>query len=456
MKPRFLFAAMAAVSVTHAGSGWAQAFLSDPRVANGMGVKAGDFELHPGVAGEVGYDSNYFQRKGNSTTQPPSGPPSPPEPLIGAYRLRVTPSLSFETMGRRTAEEGGGPPPTLKLNGRLAASYNALFASDSQYSSQVSNQSNYISGNAGLGLDILPESVWGADLGGDVTRVIEASNDPDTANAFRRDTIHGKAGINFRPGGGLFTWRLGYGFTANIFEESGFKGLNNTQHSAETQGNWTFLPRTALVYRGELTWVSYGNSAAAANARHDGSIVRSQIGLNGLFTNHLGFLGLIGWGASFFDGATAQNVDTVIGQAEITWFPTPQPKLPSEGAPVGLSAVSLGYTRNFAISYLGDYYRRDRGYASLSYFLANRFVLTLTGGLSAIARPPVVQSGGAYQAPDGEKRVDAVAFFEYRPGDALGINLTFRYDAELDHAYIATDDLMFSRYQAFLGLRWFL
>jgi hypothetical protein len=64
----------------------------------------------------------------------------------------------------------------------------------------------------------------------------------------------------------------------------------------------------------------------------------------------------------------------------------------------------------------------------------------------------------------GENRVDALGFFEYRPTNSLGINLTLRYDAELTRVDIplgtgagaAFDDLEFKRVQAYVGLRWFL
>lgn len=452
MKPRFLIAAAAVALASHSTNVRAQAFLSDPRVAEGNGVKAGDFELHPGLAGEFGYDSNYFQRSGSAT-----------EPVIGSYALHITPSLSFATTGRRLGEEGGGPPPSINFRGRFAATYAALFATDSAYSSQVSKQSNNVAANVGLGADILPGKPWGGDIEGNFTRVIQASNDPDTANAFRRDTVGGGVGIDWRPGGGLFKWRLGYGILANLFEDGGFQNLNNVQHRGETSGMWLFLPRTAFVYRGELVFLNYGNGG---NDRHGGELVRSRIGLNGLFTNYFGFLALAGWGATFFDNrgnVPSHNFDSFIGQAEVTFYPSPQPKLPTEGigasaVPVGLSSIALGYNRNFAISYLGDYYQRDRGYANVTYFIAERFVLALNGGLSHITRPAADDAAGnQIYGGGGENRADATAFFEYRPGASLGINLTFRYDAELTkNIVIAGDDLSFSRYQAFLGLRWFL
>ncbi|MBM4361720.1 MAG: hypothetical protein FJ104_03490 [Deltaproteobacteria bacterium] len=430
----------------------AQAFLQDPRIANGIGVKAGEFELHPGVAGEVGYDSNYFQHAGNAQ-----------EPVLGAYRLRVTPSLALETTGARDAEgTGTAAPPSVKFRANLSASYNHLIATESQAAGDISRQS-HVAGNAGIGLDILPQRTWGGDLSAQYSRMVEASNDPETANAFSRHTLRGGAGVAFRPGGGLFDWRLGYGVRGTLFEQSGFQNLDNTQHSVETNGRWTFFPRTALIYRGELTFLDYGNGTAD---RHGGQLLRSQAGINGLFTQHFGLLALVGWGATFFDrnAVPTNDFDSVIGQLEVSFYPNPQPKVPAEGAPVGLSSISVGYNRNFSLSLFGDYFQRDRAYASLSYFLAQQFVLALSGGLSHVTRPDVFAPRRPAPILDagGENRVDAQALLEYRPGDSIGINATLRYNAMLDEdrrvqiGNGSVDDLSFARYQAFLGVRWFL
>jgi hypothetical protein len=148
----------------------------------------------------------------------------------------------------------------------------------------------------------------------------------------------------------------------------------------------------------------------------------------------------------------------------------PQPKLLEGERPIGLSAVSLGYHRNWSISYLGEYFQRDRGYAKMVYFFAQRFVFLLTGGLSHITRPPSYFPNGAlqYNGNGPENRVDLTAFLEYRVGAAFGVNTTFRYDAEVNDVFIpgapataanpnpAGDELKFSRWQVYLGARWFL
>src|ERR1044072_4091234 len=63
-----------------------QVWLQDRRYAEGIGIRTGNFEVHPGAALEFGYDSNYL-------------PLSPEEHPVGSLRLRLTPSISFATLG---------------------------------------------------------------------------------------------------------------------------------------------------------------------------------------------------------------------------------------------------------------------------------------------------------------------------------------------------------------------
>jgi hypothetical protein len=460
MKARFLFAAIAVAYVGHSTSASAQAFLSDPRLTEGLGIKAGDFELHPGVAGEVGYDSNYFQTSGDNT----AGPPRIQEPVYDAYRLRITPSLSFASHGARAGQEGGGPAPTLNLKGHAAASYNALFFGSSD---NIASQNN-VSGTAGVGADILPAQRWGGDVSADYTRVLEASNEAAVSNAYKRDALRGAANIIWRPGGGLFSWKLGYAIAATLFEDASFQTMNNLKHTLSTGGSWKFLPRTAIFYRGNLSWLDYVNSNAPTTLS-GGMTADSQLGLNGLISNYFGLLAMGGWASTFYAPAAgkAQNYDSFVGQAQVTWYPSPQHRLLQGDTPVGLSSVAAGYTRNIGQSYLGTYYQRDRGYLNGTYFFGEKFVLALAGGFSHITRPATYFNTGAVQLPGGtvENRVDALAFLEYRLSPTVGANLTFRYDAELSNVAVpldpgnpaqAADQLQFSRYQAYLGLRWFL
>lgn len=462
---RLLLGVLLSVGVVHSRAAFAQAYLADPRLTNGAGVKAGDFELHPGIAAELGYDSNYFQRSGSAG--PTDGRQVIDEfPVLGAYRLRLTPSLTFQTFGKRDQEQTK-EKRDLELSGTFAASYNALFATDSKYADEVSNQ-DHLAGSANITANIGKQQHIGGDLNAGYSRMVEPSNNPELFEAFRRDVIRAGAGINFRPGGGIFTWRFGYGFTANLFEERAFQGYNNLQNQVQAGGTWKFLPRTALLYRGDITFVHFTNDPKTLA---DGQTGRSQIGLNGLITNFFGLLVLAGWGGTFYENkgpVRSENFDTFIGQVELTWYPIPQQEVPGGELPIGLSSGSIGYTRNYITSYLSNYYQRDRGYIDVVYFFGQKFVFGATAGFSHITRPPAYFPDGSYRdgSAGGENLVDLQSFLEYRIAPTIGVNLTVMYDAALSDVLVQVtqpsatgpalyDDLRFARYQAFLGARWF-
>jgi hypothetical protein len=471
MKFRLLMAATLAAatgSVTFGASAQSQPWLRDRRYGEGIGIRAGNLELHPSLAGEFGYDSNYFQRSGNTADDAYVD-----EPVISAFRLRFTPSVSVTTLGaqRRAADLPGAEPPKVNFTGQVSASYNELFATDSQYKDQVSQQRN-LAANAGFNLDILPSKPWGAELYGDFQRTVEGSNDPNDKVGWNRDSLRLGAMLAWRPGGGLFDWRLGYELRYNFFESSSFSNLNNIQHYVKTKGNWRFLPRTALVYDAELGWVRYGTNNGYLN---DSSPVRTRLGLTGLITNHFGILAMAGWGASFYTGNNnvTQDFDSLIAQAEVKWYIVPQQNLPQDAAQVGLSSVAVGYTRDFQNSYLTDYYQRDRVYGKFEYFFAGVAVLSFEAGYGYYGYPTSFFPRAAGAAPVqrypgfNESRVDASVFGEYRLSNTFGLNTTLRYDANLTDVALpiiaaapatpnSQDQLKFSRFQAFIGARWFM
>jgi hypothetical protein len=338
-------------------------------------------------------------------------------------------------------------------------SYNEFFGSD-----EVRKQRNADVG-ANMKLDLFPKSRVGVDTYADFLRIVQPSNDGDTENAFNRDSLRVGAGITWRPGGGLFSWRAGYELGYNYFEDTNFRLYDNFQHTVSLKGRWRFLPRTSFLYEGQYTWVQYAASKSEAN----GNLMRSRIGVNGLVTNHFGFLGMVGWGASFYDAngpIPAQQFDSITGQAEVRWYITPQQSTDATGV-MGLSSVALGYTRDFANSYLGDFYQRDRGYLDFSYMLGGLAVIDLQGGVSNLAFPATSFPGGSGQRNPAfsEQRVDAQLFGEYRFSDEWGVNTTIRYDQNFSDTLLnlvpnaaknEKDDLRFARWQAFLGVRWFM
>jgi len=438
-----------------------QPWLSDRRYGEGMGVRVGNLELHPGIAAEVGYDSNYFLRSGtvNEAVQ---------EPTLAAYRLRITPSFSVATLGQQRRENSGpNAAPTAVFRGGAYVSYNELIAADSAYSSEFADQ-RHLDAGADLNLQLFPQAQIGPDGYVNFVRMVQPSNDTNTENAFNRDSLRFGAGLTWRPGGGLFQWRLGYEGLYNYFEKTNFQQLNNFQHQVNVRGNWRFLPRTALLYDGSYTWIDYSTNR---NTERDGEVVRSRIGMNGLITNRWSLMALVGWAGTFYNtkaGEAPQQFDSITGQLELKWFISGgQETLNASSAPVGLSYASIGYTRDVANSYLGNFYQKDRGYVGISYLLGGTFVTGLNAGVANIKFPDsFFADGQPQQSSFSEQRVDVNLFAEYRLSNSFGLNTTVSYDQNITDVVIPGtvedkpdhrgDELKFSHWQVYLGARYFL
>jgi hypothetical protein len=448
--------AVLACTVTMSLTANAQEWLRDRRYREGVGIRAGNLELHPGVAAEAGYDSNYLQRADS-------------ENPLAFWRFRITPHLSLSTLGPQRR----GPdaePASVEFSASVAATGELLVAAEgsSEAETAAENQRD-VSLDASFNAGFFPKGRFGGDVYGNFRRATEPSNQVDEDLSFDRDALRLGAGAIWRPGGGVFDWRLGYEFRWNHFENSGYRELDNVHHYLKTRNRWRFLPRTALLHESQLGVVRYTESRGT-DALPNYQELRTQLGVNGLVTRHFGLLAMAGWGAAIFDEAPgpADDFDSVIGHAQLTWFVLAQPDLPNPAATLGLSSAAVGYTRTFSQNYLSTYYVRDRGYLTLSYFFAGRVLAQLEGGYSFITLPAVRnrETGVAVYPTDGsdwyQHRVDAVAFAEYRFADSFGLNATFRYDTSLTDNEIplgpggGTDDLSFERYQAFLGLRWFM
>jgi hypothetical protein len=443
MKIRGLICALLAVGMSYAtgASAQDQVWLQDRRYGEGAGIRAGDFELHPGVGGEFGYDSNFFLRHSS-------------EAPIDALRMRITPHFSVSTLGqgRREGEGGGAEPPKVSFRANVSASYNEFIPIRSANSDVVSRQ-RFLSGAGGLQLSILPGRSLSGDVYTDVLRSVQPSNDP-TFN-FNRFTARFGGGVTWAPGGGLFDWRLGYEYSLVYFEDRAFRGLSTGAHTVNTRGRWRFLPRTAVLFDGSASFLRYNQGPTGAQL--NSNPIRARLGLNGLITRQLALLAMAGWASSFYAGPNAQQYDGLIAQAELKWFITPGTGNELIGGPLPISTAAIGYTRDFFNSYLGDFLVRDRFYLTLSHLFGGRFLLVLGGGYSPIRYAPVynasrVQIYPAFTAP----YVDATLFGEYRLSDTFGLNATLRYTANITDANPIQDPLGWNRYEAYLGVRWFL
>jgi hypothetical protein len=462
MRLRLTIAATLAATTFVGSAAAQQAWLQDRRYGQGIGLRAGNLEFHPSLAAELGYDSNYFQRSGEG------GPLE--TPIYDAWRLRITPSLSLSTLTRRVREgEPAGAPPAVTFNLGAFLAYNELFGSD-----EVSSERHFDAGVGGR-VDFLPHRPVGVDLYADYLRSGEPSNlavvNSDDRISFDRGSARGGAGVTWRPGGGLFEWRLGYEAAYNYFEDQPFDRLNNLHHNINTRGRWRFLPRTALIYQAGYTFVRYLKDDAP---QPNGDVVEARVGLNGLITNRFSFQANVGWNSTYYEvddadvTTIAENYDGFVMGAQLKYFL--MPTATAETASAGISSIGIGYQRDFSNSYLGAFYVRDYGYLKAEAFFAGMFVGSLQGGVARYSFPQVdVMNDGFAQT-----RIDAQAFLEYRLSDTFGVNTSLSYDQALnkgpneqgvrtnlgEDGLIATDDdayddLEYKRFQAYIGLRAF-
>lgn len=430
---------LAATALPAVASAQVQPWLGDRRYTEGKGIEVGDFELHPGIAAEFGYDSNYFNRGDD-------------EDPIGSLRLRITPSFSIGTIGgQRRPDE---PPPDIAFRAGVYATYDEFFpVSGSDRGQDVMKDQRNVGGRIDFALDFFPGKVVFGSLKGGVSRAIQPSNIGIQSVGFNRWVPDGGAEFGFAPGGGTLDWRFGYNFAGTVFESSDFTQLNSFNHEAQTRGRWRFLPRSALTFDGRFGFINFPSGTQKTGSHP----MRVRLGYNGLITNSFAVLALGGWGASFYTPTPQEDFDSFIGQAEVKWLITPSASTDPGAASLSLSSLAVGFNRDFADSYIGTYEASNRGYAKFSYMFAGRFLLVIDGGVAAVEYPAIETLGLQAFTPI---RIDSSIFGEYRFVDYFGLNATLRYNTNITDTTVpgaggGFEALQWQQFQALLGARFF-
>jgi len=415
----------------------AQAWVGRPDFSEGVGIRAGNLEFHPSLGAEFGYDSNYFRS-------------SKEEGVIDVFRLRVTPSLTLSTLGKE--RRNAATPPAFNFSSSLYGTYHEVFPAGSEAIGGAARRNLGVGADAKL--DVFPQSKIGFDLLASYLRVVQTDGSTEdlAGDGFDRGTVRGGGGVTWRPGGGLFEWRVGYQGTYNYFDNSQFSSLTNIHHDIGSRGRWRFLPRSALLFDTDYTFVRYTRDTPQT----DGDIVRARVGFHGLVTYHLALMGLVGWSTSFYEahqGSIApRQFDAVVGQAEARWFLMSRPDLDSSTITSGLSSVAVGYGRTFSNSYFGSYYQRDRGYLNFSMFLVGAVAAGIDFGVSRVAFPEV--TAPTPHDSFSQLRLDGRVFAEYRITETLAANATVQYD-QVNSPVVNDEHLDYNRWQAYVGLRLF-
>lgn len=454
----------------------AQEWLRDRRYEEGAGIRAGNLELHPGIGGEIGYDSNWFLRSHKEDPRFVNGAPG--NPPVEAGELRITPSFSVSTLSQQRLDAPGSAPAPVAFRAGIAATYREFLGPQ-----EVRDQRN-ISGNANARLDIFQNRPLGFGIFASYQRLIQPAVVSDPNLSFNRSDVGAGAEVIAIPGGGTLDLRAGYQFFGALFEESNGAPFTNFTHEISVRNRWKFRPRTALFHDTSLRFISYPNAARAVNYLNDSTPLRTRLGVNGLVTDRFGVLLAAGYGATFFqkgDQVSTSQYDSINAQAEGTFYLSQSNGAGEPGqATLLLSTVSLGFVRDFQNSLLGNYYDSNKGYAKLVYFFGGKVLLQLDGYFEALTYPQPFYNGaggaptavnGADGRPTGSFtnfRIGSKLFGEYRFTDSFAVNATLDYSQMISDVALeaptaagaapgtaALFDLNWRRFQAFLGARLF-
>jgi len=458
------FAAVALFTTTAS----AQAWLKDRRFQDGAGIRAGDLELHPGIAGEFGYDSNFFLR--TNKTAPDNINGAPALPVRDAALIRITPSFSIASRNPTPAEsEGPTAMPVVLFRGSADATYREFIGAQ-----EVRDQRN-VSGQANVRADFLPGRVIGFGVFGGYVRTIRPTVLGNPDESFNRSDLIGGGEVAVTPGGGTLDIRGGYQIQAALFEQTEGVPFSNITHEVSVRNRWKFRPRTALFHYTTLRFINYLHPERAQNFLNDSVPLRSEFGVTGLVTPRFAVLAAAGYGASFQRGgesAAVRQYDSVMGQAEATFYLSANPAASDPGqVGLSLSTISVGYVRDFQQSYVGNFYGSDKGYARLTYFFGGKAILNIDGSVGAVEYPDIFivpSPGAAPTLANGsftDIRIGSSLFAEYRFTDSFGVNATIDYAQNISNTRLPAGstgtaplffDMNWQRFQAFLGARYFL
>lgn len=306
----------------------AQKWLADRTRAEGRGIRLGDFELHPGLGTEIGYDSNMFLAE-------------PGEELDSAI-LRVSPHLYLSTL---SAERLQGQRQRLSFRAGASAAFKYYFAP--------------AEADVGVGQDArliwAPGDVFSLELFDEFSRSIDPFTEPggpESAGveqlAFARDQLGVGTRLQLSTPGKLVKGGVGYRYDIDFFEEDIFRSNNNDSHTISADTSWEFLPKTALFWNGSVQLHSFDEDTAdeAVTERSESTRMKSKLGLNGAITRRVGFTLAGGYAAGFYEND--DDYENVIAQVELRW------RLRET------MLWALGYDREYGTAFQGNFARMDR------------------------------------------------------------------------------------------------
>jgi len=440
-----------ALAQTSTGQPWAHTWLADRSVwlqdrglLEGRGIRTGNFELHPGVGLDFGFDSNVFNASSST-----------PNAVQSALRLRVAPAFYVSTLGQQRTTNSDAPStalPTVNFRGGVGLVYHEWIGLGSSGSRDVSSLRN-LGAQASLRFDFFPQRTWQFGVGADFIRQIQPGAADDTASrtinqsTFNRNSVLANLEVAYAPGRGVYELRFGYNLFANFFDNVSFN--DSMTHQGFARMRWRFLPKTAIVWDGTVSHLSYLNTSGSSTGLFDSTPLATRVGMSGLLTNRVSLLVLAGYQGTFYE--RGDNADTVVGQAEVQWLIDARSKLRG------------GFVRDVQPSVFGNFFIRNRGYVSYMQSFGGRFVLSVDAGVGYNQYGYVASRDGtpnlAVTGVDSVThrfntvRVDGTLFAEYRFSDIFGINASARAEMLNSEARLGASAIDWLRFDAYLGAR---
>jgi hypothetical protein len=441
---RFLVLGFTALTLSVIGStkAAAQAWAADRSRAEGHGIRLGNFELHPGIGSELGYDSNVFLS----------------EDAEDSVVLRVAPAVYLSTL---SAERLGDEVPKLSFRFGASGAFKYYFAQSE--------------GDIGVGQDAkltwTPSQVFALELFDTYHRSVDPfgdavapmSSDTDQLN-FARDQIAVGTRLQLSTKGGLVKGGLGYRFDYDWFEHDIYRQNVNLTHNIAADTSWEFLPKTALFWNGVVQLHQYDDTYAdeAPSERNSSTSVSSKLGINGALTQKVGFTVAGGYGAGFF--TDDNDFESVIAQVELRWH-------------LRETIVwALGYDRQFDTAFQGNYSRLDRVKTNLQAMFLGALLLGARAELTFVdfgADADLATGANGTTAPAERNDIHILTNLngEYRFTDWFALTAELGYLQNIakdgdgnDYAYttvdadgnVNVDEAKYKRFEAWLGVRAFL
>jgi hypothetical protein len=315
----------------------------------------------------------------------------------------------------------------------------------------------------GIGEDarlvLRPGSVFGFEVFNEFHRSIDPFTDvtssPTTPNGgantnFARDQLGVGTRLQLSTPGALLKGGLGYRFDVDHFEDAIFQDDRNRSHTITGDTSWEFLPKTALFWNGSARFFDFTSDNDTITERASSTTVTSRAGINGALTARIGFTLGVGYTAGFV--SNDNDYEGLNLQAEARWKPR------------DTVMWSLGYDRDFAPSFQGDYTNTNRIKTSLQTMLGGAFLMALRAELAFVKfgyDASIAARGGDGNRSDIQLLTNLSG--EYRIVDWFAVTAEVGYiqdftDFEFPPAMAGDppDKASYKQFQGWLGLRVFL